>query len=82
MAIDCHRTQSSFPTSIGPLENAQDLPDGYRIWRDVVSGAVAGFYSTAAAQDGRATIETESQWIWEGCGEFERPPLYSLLRFR
>ncbi len=54
------------------LENAQDLPDGYRIWRDVVSGAVSGFYSTAAAQDGRALIETESQQIWECCGEFER----------
>jgi len=54
------------------LENAQDLPDGYRIWRDVVSGAVSAFYSSGAAREARPIVETEGQRIWESCGEFER----------
>lgn len=54
------------------LENAQDLPDGYRIWPDVVSGAVSGYYSTAAAREGRGFVDAEGQRIWESCGESER----------
>lgn len=54
------------------LENAQDLPDGYQIWIDVVSGAVSEFHSTAAAREGRALIEVEARRIWDACGEFER----------
>lgn len=54
------------------LENAQDLPDGYRIWRDVVSEAVSAFYSSGAAREARPLVEAECRRIWECCGEFER----------
>lgn len=54
------------------LGNAQDLPDGYQIWSDVVSGAVSDFYSTPRAREARALVETQAERSWEISGEFER----------
>jgi len=54
------------------LENAQDLPDGYRIWRDVMSEALSAFCSSGAAREAQSIVEAECQRIWESRGEFER----------
>lgn len=54
------------------LENGQDLPEGYRIWSDVLSSATSAFYSTPEGREGRQMIETEAQRAWEARGEFER----------
>ncbi len=62
------------------LENAQDLPSGYRIWRDVISGALSPFYSTTAAREAQSIIEAEAEAIWEECGDFERALRTSQLR--
>ncbi|MFC4254245.1 hypothetical protein GRI97_02330 [Altererythrobacter xixiisoli] len=62
------------------LENAQDLPPGYRIWRDVINAALSPFYSAPAAAEGRVLIEAEADAIWSGCGEFEQALKISQLR--
>lgn len=54
------------------LENGQDLPEGYRIWSDVLSGASAAFFSRPEGREGREMIEAEAQTAWEARDEFER----------
>ncbi|AGT10002.1 hypothetical protein [Paracoccus aminophilus] len=54
------------------LENDQELPAGYAIWRDALEGAVSPFYATPEGQAGRALIEPEGEEVWDARGEFQR----------
>lgn len=53
------------------LENDQDLPVGYRIWSDALTGAVAPFFTTAKAREGREIIDARAEEIWASKGNFE-----------
>lgn len=53
------------------LENSQTPPPGTAIWRDVLEGAVSGFYATRAGKQGRMLIEPDAAAVWDRLGEFE-----------
>lgn len=53
------------------LENDQLLPQGYRIWADVLSAAVSPFYSTAEGKAGRTIIDQTAEQIWATTEAFQ-----------
>lgn len=53
------------------LENSQDPPKGYKIWRDEISGAIAPFYISQIGREGRFIIDREADQAWLNLGNFE-----------
>ena len=55
------------------LENEKEiLPDGYQIWSDAISAAVATFYCTDKAKDGEELIEPEAGQAWAAVEQYFR----------
>lgn len=54
------------------LENEQDLPPGYLIWRDQIEQALAEFVTTPQADEAAERIEAAALQQWQAMGEFER----------
>ncbi|WP_199261274.1 hypothetical protein [Paracoccus binzhouensis] len=54
------------------LENEQDPPPGYRIWRDSLEQRLAEFWSSPAGREGRAIIDAAAEAQWNAMGDFER----------
>lgn len=46
------------------LENTQDPPPGYHIWKDSIDASVSPFYSTANAREGEAKLESAAEEVW------------------
>lgn len=46
------------------LENPQDPPPGYRIWKDSIDASVSPVYSTENAREGEAKLESAAEEVW------------------
>lgn len=53
------------------LENSQDLSDGYAIWSDYLTNAVAPFYTTELGRAGRQIVEVHGAKVWDRLGNFQ-----------